>query len=235
MEGEGIILLTFLVEKMSSTNSTVRDRIKDLIIKVCSNEAFYPSKASFRQIMNGVQNKNAKIKKECLEIAAILIDDIKEELFTSKDVKIIVNEVDSHDKFTRANALECCVSIYKLIGDNLWKMAGKNINQKVKDLINSKISNVPAPKSSVEKSSIKQSKPQKATTSGSKVNTMKAPKKILKLQPPSKITEKEPPKAIQKPKTVSQSRPLVSNVSKPTTAQPKSFNKSLKKFVRKGK
>lgn len=56
--------------------------------------------------MAGVQNKNAKIKKECLEIVAYLIDELQEELFTSKDVKAIVKEVDSHDKFTRSNAID---------------------------------------------------------------------------------------------------------------------------------
>ena len=62
MEGEGIILLTFLIEKVNNSNSTIKDRIKDLIIKICSSEAFYPLKASFKLVMAGVQNKNAKIK-----------------------------------------------------------------------------------------------------------------------------------------------------------------------------
>ena len=34
MEGEGIILLTFLIDKVSNSNSTIRDKFKDLIFKV---------------------------------------------------------------------------------------------------------------------------------------------------------------------------------------------------------
>lgn len=106
MEGEGIILLTFLIDKVNSSNSTIRDRIKEMIIKICSNEGLYPVKASFKLAMSGVQNKNAKIKKECLEIVTHLIDELQEELFTPKDVKVIVKEVDSHDNFTRINAID---------------------------------------------------------------------------------------------------------------------------------
>ena len=62
MEGEGIILLTFLIDKVSNSNSTIRDKVKDLIFKVSSNEGLYPVKASFKLLMAGVNNKNSKIK-----------------------------------------------------------------------------------------------------------------------------------------------------------------------------
>jgi hypothetical protein len=62
MEAEGIILITFLIDKVNNNNATLKDRIKSLIIKICSNEALYPLKPSFKLIMQGVQNKNAKIK-----------------------------------------------------------------------------------------------------------------------------------------------------------------------------
>lgn len=63
MEGEGIILLTFLIDKVSNSNSTIRDQVKDLIFKVCSNEGLYPTKASFKLLMmTGINNKNSKIK-----------------------------------------------------------------------------------------------------------------------------------------------------------------------------
>ena len=62
MEAEGIILITFLIDKVTNNNATLKDRIKSLIIKIWSNEAFYPLKPSFKLIMQGVQNKNSKIK-----------------------------------------------------------------------------------------------------------------------------------------------------------------------------
>ena len=164
MEAEGIILITFLVEKVNNSNSSIRETIKDLIFKVSSNEALYPPKAAFKLIMAGVKSKNAKIKKEWLEIISELLDEIQEELYSPKDVKFIIKEVDSHDKNTRSNALEAWVSIYKLIGDSFWKLAGKNTNQKVKDLITSKFSTIP--KSEIhQKKASKLSKSLKSTSS----------------------------------------------------------------------
>jgi hypothetical protein len=76
------------------------------------------------------------------------VQDIQEEVFTSKDVKIIAKEVDSSDKFTRASALDACCEIYRQIGEKFWKIVEKTINQKVRDLLQSKISTLPktAPK-----------------------------------------------------------------------------------------
>lgn len=81
------------------------------------------------------------------------MQDIQEEIFVSKDVKIIVKEVDSTDKYTRISALEAWGEIYKLIGEKFWKMVDKAINQKVRDLLQSKFTNLPktAPKLKVAK------------------------------------------------------------------------------------
>jgi hypothetical protein len=64
MEGEGIILITFLVEKVNTSNTSIRESIKELIMKIASNESLYPVKASFKIVMTGVSGKSAKIKKE---------------------------------------------------------------------------------------------------------------------------------------------------------------------------
>lgn len=143
MEGEGIILITFLVEKANNSNTSIRESINNLIMKIASNESFYPLKASFKLIMNGASGKNAKIKKEWLDIITSLIEEMQQELFDSKDIKAIIKEVDSKDKFTRSSALDAWIAIYKMVGDEFWNIAGKGVNQKVKDLIQSKISNIP--------------------------------------------------------------------------------------------
>lgn len=62
MEGEGIILLTFLIEKVNATNTSIRENVKDQIFEIWTSEALYPLKASFKLVMAGVQNKNSKIK-----------------------------------------------------------------------------------------------------------------------------------------------------------------------------
>ena len=60
-----------------------------------------------------------------MEIVASLIQNIQDEIFTSKDVKVIAKEVDSSDKFARASALDTWGEIYRLVGDRFWKMVDK--------------------------------------------------------------------------------------------------------------
>ena len=67
-----------------------------------------------------------------------------------------------------------------IIGDKFWVMSGKSLNQKVKDLLDSKFSNVPKPK--------KQEKPVKAPEE-SKIKSIKPKKLEKKLVQQTKISD----------------------------------------------
>ena len=93
---------------------------------------------------------------------------------------MIIKEIDSHDKFTRNSALDAWVQIYMLIGNKFWTMSGKSLNQKVKDLLDSKFAHVPKPK--------KQEKPTKEPEE-SKIKSIRGKKSDKKLVKPTQISD----------------------------------------------
>lgn len=81
-------------------------------------------------------------------------------------------------------------------------MAGKNVNQKVQDLIKAKISSLPKIQVKKEKKPAKLSKAQ-ASANEKKVRTLELEKKEKKLMPPSKLAAPSKiPSTAQEAKTV---------------------------------
>ena len=103
-----------------------------------------------------------------------------------------------------------------LIGDRFWVMSGKSLNQKVKDLLDSKFSNVPKPK--------KQEKQVKAPEE-SKTKLIKPKKLQKKLVQPTKIPNDNSSIQSNLLTSFKQDNDLINNKQK---SHRKSFSESVK-------
>ena len=126
------------------------------------------------------------------------------------------------------------MEVYKLVGEKFWTMAGKNVNQKVQDLIKAKIATLPKVQVRKEKMPAKLPKAQ-SSTGEKKIRTLNVEKKEKKLMPPSKLAA---PSKLQAPMSESKiaSPSEKQTLGIPTPSSMSSLGpKPIKKFVRKGR
>lgn len=104
MEAEGTVFCLCLVEKIGMNNATLKEKIKEIIMKVGNSTIFFPKKL-MSILIKGFASKNTKTVAECLECVAGLIQTHQLEVINEKDVRSIAKQCESPDNGVRQSAL----------------------------------------------------------------------------------------------------------------------------------
>lgn len=84
---------------------------------------------------HGVNSKNLKAVAECLDMVAVFIKENGVDSITKKDFAIFLEKANSPDKNVRENSLKVFAETYKVLREDVWRLLGKEINPKVKGLL----------------------------------------------------------------------------------------------------
>ena len=85
-------------------NATLKEKIKEIIMKVGNSTIFFPKKL-MSILIKGFASKNTKTVAECLECVAGLIQTHQLEVINEKDVRSIAKQCESPDNGVRQSAL----------------------------------------------------------------------------------------------------------------------------------
>ena len=100
----------------------------------------------FKLIMlHGVGSKNLKAVAECLDMIASYIKENGVDSITKKDFAVFLEKANSPDKNVRENSLRVFAETYKVLKDDIWRLLGKDINSKVKGLLEQRFKQIPVP------------------------------------------------------------------------------------------
>jgi len=134
MEAEGNIFCLCLVEKIGMNNNIMKEKIKEIIMKVGNSTVYFPKKL-MSILMKGLNSKNTKTTAECCECIAQMVQAHQLEAINEKDVKVIAKQCESGDNGIRQGALLAVEEIYKITGDQFWTLVGDKLSTKAKDII----------------------------------------------------------------------------------------------------
>ena len=96
----------------------------------------YEPKLCFKLIMvHGVGSKNLKAVAESLDMLASCVKDNGVDSITKKDFAIFLEKANRGDKNVRENSLRVFAETYKVLREDIWRLLGKDINGKVKGLL----------------------------------------------------------------------------------------------------
>jgi cytoskeleton-associated protein 5 len=130
---EMAVLLGTLCERAGVNNKNLIIKVRKLI-KMCYE--VYGFKLCYRMIIeSGVKSKNLKSVAENLDEIADFICLHGVDCCTKKDFALFLTCVDNSDKNVRENALKALGEAYKLLGEDVWRLFGKDIVPKVKSMI----------------------------------------------------------------------------------------------------
>jgi hypothetical protein len=103
----------------------------------------YEPKLCFKLIMtHGVGLKNLKAVAESLDILSEYIAKNGVDSITKKDFAVFLDKANSGDKNVRENTLRVFAETYKVLGEDVWRLLGKDINVKVKGLLEQRFKQV---------------------------------------------------------------------------------------------
>lgn len=96
----------------------------------------YEPKLCFKMVMQyGVGSKNLKAVAECLDMVAAYVKENGVDTITKKDFAVFLEKANSPDKNVRENSLRVFAETYKVLKEDIWRLLGKDINAKVKGLL----------------------------------------------------------------------------------------------------
>lgn len=128
-----IVLLGTLCEKTGHNIKIMAEKAKQLA-EMCYR--VYEPKLCFKLMMvHGVQSKNLKAVAECLDMLADYVRQNGVDSITKKDFAIFLEKANSSDKNVRENTLRVFAETYKVLREDIWRLLGKDINGKVKGLL----------------------------------------------------------------------------------------------------
>lgn len=130
---EVYVLLGTLCDKVGINNKILLDKMRKLIRM---NYEVYELKLCYRlMVEHGVKAKNLRSVAECLDEISEYITKNGVDTVTKKDFALFVNCADSPDRSVRENALKVFAESYMYLGEDTWRMLGKEVPIKVKGLI----------------------------------------------------------------------------------------------------
>lgn len=132
-EFEVVVLLGTLCDKTGHNIKIMAEKARQLV-EMCYK--VYEPKLCFKMIMvHGVGSKNLKAVAECLDIVASYVRNNGVDSITKKDFAIFLEKANSGDKNVRENTLRVFAETYKVLREDIWRLLGKDINSKVKGLL----------------------------------------------------------------------------------------------------
>ena len=124
-EQEGALFLPALVDKSGHAMEAVREKFRAVLRLV---PGLFPASRLAGYLVRGLGSKNTKTKMEALDALELLVErhglDVVER-GGSKALQEIAKLADARDAPTRAAALTCLTTSYKVAGEGAWKHIGR--------------------------------------------------------------------------------------------------------------
>ncbi|GAA5872661.1 hypothetical protein JCM3774_001877 [Rhodotorula dairenensis] len=121
---EALPLLISLVNKVGDSKETIRQRVRAIFKAICS---VYPFSKVFLTIFeHGLDNKNARVRSECIEELGQLYSRHGAKIYPiSQALPKIASNIGKPDATTRTAALHAIGAVYTLVGpEATWKAVG---------------------------------------------------------------------------------------------------------------
>ena len=86
-------------------------------------------------MLHGVGSKNLKAVAESLDMIVSYVKKNGVDSITTNNFKLLLDRANSSDKNVRENSLRVFGEVYKVLKEDIWRLLGKDINIKVKGLL----------------------------------------------------------------------------------------------------
>lgn len=151
-EFEIVVLLGTLCDKTGQNIKIMAEKARQLA-EMCYQ--VYEPKQCFKMIMqHGVGSKNLKAVAESLDMISAYVKSNGVDTITKKDFAVFLEKANSGDKNVRENSLRVFAEVYKVLREDIWRLLGKDVNVKVKGLLEQRFKQVAAQGPSTNDSSI---------------------------------------------------------------------------------
>eukprot|EP00898_Chlorokybus_atmophyticus_P007131 jgi/Chlat1/7419/Chrsp6S09189 len=121
-EYEANVLVPSVVEKSGQNQDRVRQMMRDVIRHLY---LLYPTSKLATFLSAGLSSKNNRTRVECCEELGWMMERHGIEVCPSKTLPLVLGIVSERDTTLRNSALNTLAVVYKLAGDDVWKMLGK--------------------------------------------------------------------------------------------------------------
>lgn len=124
-DSEAGAFLPHLVNMSGSKLESIRQDTHSLLRSVCKT---YPSSKVFQYVLEGLKSKNAKQRTELVNEISYMIDRQGMsvcQVGAAKSMKTIASQVSDRDNSARSAALDCIVTVWNIIGNDVYKLIGE--------------------------------------------------------------------------------------------------------------
>jgi len=121
---EGGGFLPYLTQQSGSKLEQIRVATHTLLRSICKT---YPSSKVFQYLLEGLTSKNAKQRSELLQELSYMIHRQGMsvcQMGVGKSMKLIAKQVSDRDTNVRTAALDCIVTVWNILGDDVYKLMG---------------------------------------------------------------------------------------------------------------
>jgi cytoskeleton-associated protein 5 len=139
-EYEAHAFIPFFVNKLGDPKESIRVKLRSILKQL---GRVYPVSKLFIFLLKGLESKNSRVRVECLDELASLIQRNGQSVFVpSKSVFLIGGQVGNRDNSVRSSALNAICQIYYTINEEMFPLLSK-LSDKEKDLITERIKRLP--------------------------------------------------------------------------------------------
>ncbi|XP_024517263.1 protein MOR1 [Selaginella moellendorffii] len=122
-EFEATIFLPCLVEKSGHNIEKVREKMRELMRLIC---CIYPASKLFTYICEGLRSKNNRTRIESVDHIGFMVDRYGVEIAgPNKALQSVAALTTERDGDLRKAALQTLATVYKIMGDDVWRYLGK--------------------------------------------------------------------------------------------------------------
>merc|ERR1712223_1090909 len=121
---EAVSFIPYLINKVGDPKDQVRNSIKQIFKYLCQ---VYPVSKFSPYLMNGLQQKNAKLRAECLDEIGGLIKNYGMNVLQPTPaacLKEVAKSIADRDRAVRDGALNAITEAYFQVGEKMYKMVG---------------------------------------------------------------------------------------------------------------
>lgn len=122
LDFEAAIIIPCVVEKSGHNQDRIKKMHRGLMGRFSS---VYPPSKVFAFIIDGLQSKNNRTRVECVEEAGDMIEAHGMEIVGRTTIVAIASLVAERDASLRSSALSTLATIYFIIGEDVWRLAGR--------------------------------------------------------------------------------------------------------------
>ncbi|XP_044737477.1 protein mini spindles isoform X3 [Chrysoperla carnea] len=124
-DSEASSFIPYLILKVGDPKDAVRNSVRALFNQITY---IYPASKFFPYMMDGLKSKNARQRTECLDELGLLIKSFGMQICqpsTTAALREIAKQISDRDNSVRNAALNVFVNVYRIEGENVYKLIGQ--------------------------------------------------------------------------------------------------------------